>query len=203
MSDVKYNERLLRNTVNYITHLLGFKPKKDPDPETLMFTWSLDCKELVTIIFYFTRENEETDLKCSIILDYLPLRSSREKDFYLHLFLTSQNEDDIYHWLEPLIDELKASHSIDYPATLTAETLNVTTKHTSTPLDKTYYVIQAKIEGRWQDVIFSHGCTPEKKARHYRNKFGVDTRVVRIVEHKSYSYEYDVTNIYPSNSEES
>ena len=202
MNDIKYNESLLRNTVNYITHILGFMPKKDSDPESLMFTWSKDGEQLVTTIFYFTKENKDTDLECTIILDYLPLSSLREKDFYLHLFLTCQNEDDIYHWLEPLIDELKASHSIDYPAILNAETLNVTTKHTSIPFDKTFYIIQAKIEGRWQDVIFSRGCTPDKKARYYRNKFGVDTRVVRIVEHKSYSYEYDVTNIYHPNSKD-
>lgn len=43
----------------------------------------------------------------------------------------------------------------------------------------------------------------EKKAKHYRNKFGVDTRVVCIIEHKSYSYEYDITNIYHANRKES
>lgn len=123
MDDIKYNESLLRNTVNYITHILGFMPEKDSEPESLMFTWSKDGEDLVTTIFYFTIENRDTDLECTIILDYLPLSSPREKSFYLHLFLTCQNEDDIYHWLEPLIDELKSSHSIDYPATINAETL--------------------------------------------------------------------------------
>ena len=83
----------------------------------------------------------------------------------------------------------------------TPETLNITTHHTSIPMDRTVYVIQAKINGKWQDVIFSRGCNPEKKARHYRNKHGLETRVIRIIEHCTYSYEYDITETYKPNKE--
>ena len=90
------------------------------------------------------------------------------------------------------------------PSTIlqTPETLNITTPHTYTPIDRTVYIIQAKVDGKWQDVIFSRGCTPEKKARHYRNKHDVETRVIRIIEHCVYSYEYTITNTYLPNKGE-
>lgn len=83
----------------------------------------------------------------------------------------------------------------------TADSLNITTHHTSIPIDRTVYIIQAKIDGKWQDVIFSKGCTPDKKARHYRNKHKVETRVIRIIEHCFYSYDYEVTDNYIPNDD--
>ena len=71
-------------------------------------------------------------------------------------------------------------------------------------MNNTYHIIQAKINGKWQDVIFCRGLgsSANKKARHYRNKNGVETRVIRIDEHKTYTYDYEVTTSYKPDSEE-
>ena len=213
-----YNEKLLEETVSYISHCVGLSSQKDTDPDTLQFRW-IDKYGVcwVTATFYFTTKNSETDLVCAVVLDCLPLNANRDKWFLLHELLTPEIEQELHEWLIPAEDRFNSN--LLYPDSinskdlfvkidsdqvfLNAENLNITTHHTSLPLDKTFYIIQANIDGKWQDVIFSKGCNPAKKARHYRNKYGVDTRVVRIIEHKSYSYEYDVTNIYHPNSKES
>lgn len=77
----------------------------------------------------------------------------------------------------------------------TPETLNITTQHTSIPMDRTVYVIQAKIDGKWKDVIVTKGTNPAKTARYYRNRNNIETRVIRIIEHCSFSYEYEIINV--------
>ena len=60
------------------------------------------------------------------------------------------------------------------------------------------YIIQALMDGVWKDVIYSYGNiqTANKKARHYRNKYKKQTRVVEIEESIIYSYHYYVTTTY-------
>ena len=64
------------------------------------------------------------------------------------------------------------------------------------------YVIQALMDGVWKDVIHSYGniTTANKKARHYRNKYSKQTRVVEIEESINYTYHYYVTDIYAPNT---
>ena len=207
-----------KKTVNYISHLLGIDPIKNDDPETLHYTWSYkdgDC--LTTAIFSFTIENRETDLDCWVILDCLPLKDTRDREFHLHNSLTKENEKEIYEWLTPAMNKIyqktkNISSNLSQRENLfvtvdsnqlipTPENLNISTPHTSIPMDKTYYIIQAKVNNKWQDVLFSKGCDPGKKARHYRNKHGVETRVVRIIEHKVYTYDYALEETYKPNKE--
>lgn len=222
--DDKYNEQLLIQTVNYISHLLGIDPIKNDDPETLHYTWADkdgDC--LTTAIFSFTIKNRETDLDCWVVLDCLPLKDTRDRNFLLHSSLTKENEKEIYEWLTPAMDKIhqktKNSSSNLLPELYqgenlfvtvdpnqlipTPENLNITTLHTHIPMDKTYHIIQAKIDGKWQDVLFSRGLesSASKKARNYRNKHGVETRVVRIIEHRFYTYDYALEETYKPNKE--
>jgi hypothetical protein len=57
---------------------------------------------------------------------------------------------------------------------------------------KRYYIIQAFVDEQWKDVLLSNGNlkTAQKKARHYRNQNGCETRVVEVTENVSYSYGY-------------
>ena len=66
------------------------------------------------------------------------------------------------------------------------------------PFSKTYYVVQAFVDGKWQDAIISrcNACVANKKARHYRNKNHVDTRVVGVTERVSFSYKSEILTTY-------
>ena len=174
---------------NFITHCLGFTPEDMTGGEfNNRFTWKTNNSEFEIIAYYGCSWKEEPDY-----FDYY-LTINEQRTSGSHSFgtqLTCEDESAIAKIIQPFKESV-----------VNKTTLNVTTNVEQSSYYKWYYIIQAFKDCHWQDVLFSRGdiSTAEKKARHYRNRHGVETRVIHIIEHCTYSYEYDVMDVYKPNS---
>lgn len=164
---------------NFITHCLGFQPDDMTGGEFANdFTWKTNNSEFKIVAYYGCSWKEEPDY-----FDYYLYvdgkRTSGSHSFGTHL--TCEDENAIAKIIQPFKESV-----------VNKTTLNVTTNIEHTPFYRRYYVIQAFVDDQWKDVLHSNGKlkTAQKKARHYRNQNGCETRVVEVTENVSYSYEY-------------
>lgn len=169
---------------NFIIHCLGSQPEDMTGGEfNNRFIWKTNNSEFKIIAYYGCSWKTAKDY-----FDYyLTINGQRiSGSYYFGTQLTCEDENAIAKIIQPF----KAT-------VVTKTTLNVTTKIEQSPYSKRYYIIQAFKDCNWNDVLFSHGNirTANKKARHYRNQNGCETRVVEVTENVSYSYEYELIEI--------
>ena len=175
---------------NFIIHCLGFQPEDMTGGEFANdFTWKTKNAEL-NITFYqgCTWKDEKDSFWYILMIN----GNKTEGEYHFNDHLYCEDEEEIVKIIQPFRDCIE-----------NRKTLNVTSSRESKPFTNRYYVIQVFQDNHWSDALFSRGniCTANKKARHYRNQNGCETRVVEIRENVSYSYEYEVTNKYDRNEE--
>lgn len=170
---------------NFITHCLGFQPEDITGGEfSNEFTWKTNNLEFKIIAYYGCSWKEEPDY-----FDYyLTIGGKTTSGSYsFGMQLTCEDENAITEIIQPFKEFV-----------VNKTTLNVTANIEQSPYFKQYYIIQAFIDRLWQDVLFSRGniFTAEKKARHYHNQHNCETRVIAVKENVTYSYDYELVNVY-------